>query len=642
MESRHGWSAGPSRPPPRPPWEADAGGVLAPPASPVSGSPASGPRRPRSRTWLAFGLVLALLAWFGGVAAFRLSGDDLPRTAASGYVPADGYRQMAVFGQGGRRLQAMVEDARLRGVQLRWAMSSSLVKALAPPPGVRGDAVADIRWWREGVTGPGSQPRYRAFSVTDDGVRLHGQDWGRLGLSLDPAPLWLPAGVHPGGRWGGHGIAAGAGLSGLLDYRMTASAATPADGRARREGCLQVKYTTELTPEDSAGSTSATRWMESDLWCRGRGIVQSDGLLGDAAYSLSTRDGRPAEPASDNARARVPDTSDLGDWRVGKPAVDEGDDTFGYGSLQAFPEKTPVVTTLGCVVLASAETTDLVGLLPLDNGKYWLHWWARPGGRILSVAAFGRTVVVSTSDRMLMAYAPGGRLLWSVRLDDVALDPPVRVSSDRLAVVSVRGMVSVRSAVDGHQVWSHRVPHGVARPLATDGVVVAAVDDDQTLHVLDARTGRERWNTQVELTGGMVAVGGGRTVVARSVVQAYDNRTGKLVWHRATDFADGVQADQAEVAVTTGAGVRLYALTDGSTRGFVPGASDPRRVGDVWFMLTAGSLAAVDGTGATVRSWPLAVRAKNRRIAVGPTGVWVFGYAPGDLALTAEQVSPGD
>lgn len=626
-----------TRPSPRPPWEAGSGPVVAPPAPPV---PATRPHAPRRRTWLAFGLVVALLAWFAVAAAFRLSDGGLPRTAASRFVPADGYRHPAVFGQDGKQAQAMVEDARLRGAQLRWAVSPTLFKATAPPPGVRGARVEGLRWWREGIVAPGSEPRYRVFSVTDDGVRLHGQDWGRRGLTLIPAPLWLPAGVHAGGRWTGSGTAAGAGRTDLLDYRMTA-AATSAHGHAGRTGCLEVTYTTELTPKQSETSASVTRWTERDQWCPGRGVVASNGSLGGATYSISTANGRPAVPARDNARAQTPGTSHLTGWQVAKLKAEEGDDTFGSVAMQAFPEHPPVVTSLGCVVFASAATTDLVGLIPLETGSYWLHWWARPGGRILSTAAFGRTVVVTTSERTMMAYAPGGRLLWSVRLDDVALGPPVRVSGDRLAVASVRGVVGVRSAVDGHLVWSHRVPHGIAAPLASDGSVVAAVDDQRNLHVLDAHTGGQRWTAQIGLTAGVVAVGGGRTVVAGTDVQAYDNRTGTLVWHHTgATWGGGLRVEGDELAVDTGAGVRLYALSDGAARGLVPGANDPQPVGAVWFVLDGRSLVAVDHTGATVRSWRLSVRARNREIAVGPTGVWVFGDAPGDLSLTGEQVSP--
>lgn len=623
MDSRRGRSTGRGPQRLRPPWEAGPVQVAAPPA-------------PRRRTWLAFGLVIALLVWFGAVASAGLLTVGLPSTAASRFVPADGYRRMAVVGEDGRRLQAMVEDARLRGTQLRWAVSPSLFKALPPPPGVRGDAVAGVRWWREGITNPGGDPRYRVFSVTDDGVRLHGQDWGQRGLTLDPPPLWLPAGVHAGRTWTGHGVAAGAGLDGLLDYRMTATATPPPDGA---EGCLQVTYTTELTRRN-ARPAPATRWTEQDRWCTGEGIVASNGSLGDAAYSVSTEDGRRPVPAPDNARARTPDTSGITGWRLGRLSAEEGDDTFGSETMQAFPEQAPVVTTLGCIVFGSAITTDLVGLIPLETGTYWLHWWVRPAGRILSVAAFGRTVVVTTSERRMMAYAPGGRLLWSVHLDDVALAPPVRVSGDRLAVASVRGVLSVRSAVDGHLVWSHRIPHGVARPLASDGSVVAAVDDQRGLHVLDAHTGRERWTTEVGLTGGQLAVSAGRTVVVSSAVDAYDNRTGRLVWHHTGAYAGGVAVDRTEVAVQNGAGVHLYALADGSGRGFVRGASDPQPVGGDWFVLSAGSLVAVNGAGATVRSWRLSVHATKRAIVVGPDSVWVFGYAPGDLTLTGERVRP--
>lgn len=610
----------------------------------VSPQPSDAPRRAR-RTWLAATLVLVLLAWFGGAAAFGLTASELPRTTASSFVPADAYRDSALFDQGGMQSQAMLENARVRGPTLGTGVSPYLFRYMVLPPGVTRDQGRDVQWWRESlISGASGQPaRYRVFSTTEDGVRMHGQDWGTLGLTLEPAPLWLPADVHAGKEWTGKGIATGAGLDGLLDYRMTARASQPRQDRRAAEGCVQVRYTTTFDPREPDSTSSPTTWSERNVWCPGRGIVDSTGSVGGFDYAVSTADGRAAEPLPDNAEEQRPDTAGVEDWQQRKLVGNDGDETFGLKPMRASIEKIPVVTATGSIAYRSGSTTDLVGLLPVRSGEHWLHWWVRPGGHILSLTAVGRMVVVTTSERQMLAYAPGGRLLWQKNLDDVALRPPVRVGRNRLAVASVAGEVSLHSAVTGRELWTRRLPQGVSQPLASDGSMIAAVDNEQEVHALDARTGARRWTTEGGLAStAPVVVADGVTVVSSGGIRAYDNRTGRLRWYRGDQvvrWPTDVQVNDRTLAVDGDYGVRLLDLEDGHTVGSIPGARSPRAVGDTWFALTAKALVAADEDGARRRAWRFSVPATDRQLVVGATGVWVFGRT-GEIYLAGEWVGP--
>ncbi|MQA06894.1 MAG: hypothetical protein GEV07_30780 [Streptosporangiales bacterium] len=176
MDSRYGPQSVPGRHVPRPPWERPAiAGAPPPPAPPRS-------RHKRRSAWLAGVLVVVLLVWFGGVAAFR-TGVRLPSVPAAEFVPPDGQRHPAKLQQAGTRSQATVENAWVRGKYIGVSVSPFLYRYMVPPPDTPRSQVEDVRWWREAVLPGDSQqaPRYRVFSITDGGIRLHGQDWGQLG-----------------------------------------------------------------------------------------------------------------------------------------------------------------------------------------------------------------------------------------------------------------------------------------------------------------------------------------------------------------------------------------------------------------------------------------------------------------------------
>lgn len=628
----------PHRPPtpgphvPRPPWETAAHGQ--PPRHPP---PPPAPRRPRARTWLVATLVLALLTWLAGVASFGHAAGQLPATAASEFVPDDAHRALALYTNRGQQSQAMVESSRVRGLFLPWSLSPKMVEAMVPPPGVSPEAVDRVRWWREAVipASTAETARYRLFSITDAGIRFHGQDWGQLGVTFDPAPLWLPADVQPGAEWTERGIA-GADVS----YRMTGKVEAPPQEAMAGDGCVQVTTTMQLVTQGTGAAD--IRWAERNLWCPGKGVVDSSGSLGDVDYAVSTAKGKPADPLPDNARAQTPDPAGIPSWQHRPLDAIGGDQTFGSQPLQVTAEDDPVVSAPapGSIVFRAGPTTDLVGLLPVQSGKHWMHWWVRPGGQVLSLAAFGRTVVATTSDRRMMAYLPGGRLLWSVTLDDVAHAPPVQVSDDRLVVASTRGVVSMRSAVDGRELWSRRIQHGVSHEVASDGSVVAVLDNDEKLHVLDARTGEERWTAQTGFSTNRVAVSDGTTVVAGGSVRAFDNRTGRRRWDRSIRWIDDIRVSNGTVAADSSNGVELLDLDDGSRLASFPGANQPRPLRTSWVMLDGDSLVAVDGKGARAGSWRLTASADARAVVVGPSRVWVFGRTP-DGTLAGEWVGPG-
>ena len=78
----------------------------------------------------------------------------------------------------------------------------------------------------------------------------------------------------------------------------------------------------------------------------------------------------------------------------------------------------PVRTQSGLVVRPLMTPTDLVGTRRL--GPNWASVWrAHPGGTLVTLASFGNVIVVTTSERRLVAYTDTGARLWSRELGEV-------------------------------------------------------------------------------------------------------------------------------------------------------------------------------------------------------------------------------
>ena len=577
------------------------------------------------------GAIALLLLWFGTLTAVVGAEESWPDTDAAEFVPTDGHRSQAAIELDGTRDVATREHGHVRGATITRAMSLPAFNLLDLP-------VGDPHWWRESVHPEATVPHWqRIRTVSADGVRLHAQVWTDLGLALSPGLLELPADVAPGVEWSSEGVARGTpDVAAIQHYRNTSHAQAPADPARAERGCLQVTSTTEFT-----GAETWT-WQQDNVWCPGKGMVATTATLGDHAYDLSTDRGTPPAPVDAEALHPIePDTSTLGSWQRGALMTTNGDATFGEIESPPGPEGHPVVSTGGAITLREGASTDLVSLVPLTEEVHWQAWWARPSGQILSLVSFGTLVVVTTSERELIAYDPLGRWQWSVRLDDVALEAPVRVGND-LVVATLGGTVARYRASDGEALWSTGLERGVAVAPAADTETVAVVDTDETVTALDARDGTELWTRDFGVVPESMAVRDGAVIASNySRLEAWQARTGAPRWRNlslrwAEDLVPGTEA----VAVPEEDAVRFYSTATGEPIGAVAGGVEVARVDDTWFVLTADALRAVDATGATLAQWPLQLPAEQRRIVAGAERIWVFGRQPDDVLLTGEWFGP--
>lgn len=611
------------------------------PTPPADTPPAETKPPRRHGTALVAGAIALLLLWFGTLTAVVGAEESWPDTDAAQFVPEDGHRNPAAIELDGTRDMATREHGHVRGSTITRSMSLPAYILLDLPAG-------DPHWWRETVHPEIAVPHWqRIRTVSEDGVRLHVQDWTDLGLAFSPGLLELPADVAPEAEWSSEGVVRGTpDVAAIQRYRNTSRAQAPADSARADQGCLLVTSTTEVTGSGSTGTEPTEiepwTWQQENLWCPGEGIVQSNAVLGEHAYELSTERGTaPAPVGADRLRPAEPDTSTLDSWQRGTLAAVNGDATFGERDALLAPEGHPVVTTGGEITYREGASTDLVSLAVLSESLHWQTGWARPSGQILSLVPFGSLVVVTTSDREMVGYDPLGRWRWTVRLDDVALEAPVRVGDD-LVVATLGGTVGRYRASDGTALWSTQLERGMAVAPAADTETVGVVDTDESVTALDARSGEELWTRDFGVAPESMVVRDGAVIASNYArAQAWQARTGAPRWQNLSlRWAEDLVPGTDTFAVPEENDVRFFATATGEPVGTVAGGTDVARVDDTWFVLTAEDLLAVDRTGATLAAWPLQLPAENRRIVAGGDRVWVFGRQPDDVLLTAEWFGP--
>lgn len=409
--------------------------------------------RPAGLVGVLVGLLVgALLVGYAVVLGVHTATVGVPRAAASRFVPSDGYRDQVTFRQNQTVSKAMVESARFDGAGITDAMSAEAFVYLDAPAG----GLRDASWWREAViAGDVTQPpRYRLRSLDATGVWLRVQDWEDRGLTFEHL-LELPIEVAAGQTWSSSGRALGKPLDRQLTYRNTSSAAVPSDAGRAEQGCLLVTSTTDLT-----STAESRRLQESNLWCPAAGVVENRGELGSSYAVLPVTGQYGAVPAEDLQSPRW-DPSQLDRWIVRPEPLVNGDPTFGAQEATLTAGLTPAVTVDGVVVFPLVGGGDLTGMVPQRTGGLWWHWWARPGGDVVSVTSAGTLVIVTTTQRQLLVYTAAGRFRWGVPLDDVAVMPPVVLRDNRLAVGTVGGAVSVFDLSSGSRLWTAQLDHGV-------------------------------------------------------------------------------------------------------------------------------------------------------------------------------------
>lgn len=585
----------------------------------------------RVRLNLLIGVLILLLATALGVwLHLGLRPPSLPATAATHFVAADGSRGFADFTLSGKVDPAMVENAQLVGAGILSGVPRGMFDRTSAVPGVDR---AQARWAREDLvllTDNGINSRFRLRSVTDQGVRLHGQSWGRMGMSFEPALLELPADVSAGARWQTDGRAVGDPIDEILTYRTDGQADRPGNAEDAAAGCLQVSTSTRLQPEDAPAKTDAsTRWTEVQLWCPGRGVVADRGDFRGTAFELEH-----TQPAARNTLTRaaldpaVPLGGDLAGWQHGTLAADGGDSTFGsYPTTIDSNGELAAATSGHTLQVANIDGGDVSSLYPLGRGEFQAVGWIHPGAPVTSITGVGALLVITTADRGLSAYDYAGRLRWSTMLPDVATAKPVRISADRLLVATLGGQVLAYTALTGHQLWRHDIGTAVTiEPVAGQGVGAVLASDDQVT-ALDLDDGHQLWSS-TETGSRHVAVVGGHVLSAGvGELTARDLRTGALDWER-TDFGSvlGLRAFGDTAVLLLRNESRGYAA-DGTVRWRRAGAAlDARRYGNTDFLLTSNAIVAVDSEGRDRHHWGFDVDLGTEpQLVTGAGDLWAIG-----------------
>nr|WP_232531203.1 PQQ-binding-like beta-propeller repeat protein [Microlunatus antarcticus] len=291
----------------------------------------------------------------------------------------------------------------------------------------------------------------------------------------------------------------------------------------------------------------------------------------------------------------------------------------------------PVLTSSGLVVRALQAPDDLVATTPKTIDAWTPAWSVHPGGTVLSLAAFGSVVLVTTSERALVAYSDAGMRLWSAALPEIGPNAPVRVSGDDAVVVDLSGRVLRFGIADGAVRWTGNVPGDVnLTPAAGSGVVVVA-DRRGTVTALDAASGATRWDRSFAASA--VAVVGDRVLVTEDQnLDGLDPATGTTRF--LTHFDGGLTAltGFAGRPVVASKEATLLLDADGRVTARLPGylAVDPTATHLAGW--TSDRLDVVGGDGRVAATWPTrstSLVSSERPGLATPQGLYLFGYTKG-------------
>lgn len=494
--------------------------------------------RPRWLPWLAVILVTALVA--GSLYLAERIGSTPAQTSALSYLPDDGgvaYQQReTVIGGTSTRQPLVTESARLTGA----AMLSGLDFALGSRVlGVVGtDRLDRMRFWRTTTTSIGSldtsQQLVRAYRA-DAAVELVAES-GPAGADIfSPALVELPADVRPGLAWTSEGTL-GAGR-----YRSEHQAENDADD------CLRVRGT--LTRLTATGQPGAIEQTET-TWCRAAGPVRTRTTRGRATTTV-----RPASPPRVDPELRTVTEPWIWNDPVGWLRRDydlmSDDLNLGSGAMAGSPSQLAPVLTASGLMFRVSSGDDVVGFTPKTPDRWTSLWRMHPGGTVLSAAAFGDVLVVTTSRRQVVGYSDAGVRLWSFDLSEVAFRSPVRIGDRQVALADSGGTVMSVELLTGERRWSHDLGADVSAPLIGDPRSLVAFDAGGTTTALDPSTGTPRWSVELEGEVGAVL---GRTLVVRSAatLEGLDLTTGRRRWLRAdVGTLDAVQEFGDVLVVST-------------------------------------------------------------------------------------------
>jgi outer membrane protein assembly factor BamB len=250
---------------------------------------------------------------------------------------------------------------------------------------------------------------------------------------------------------------------------------------------------------------------------------------------------------------------------------------------------------------------------------------------VLSLAAFGSVVLVTTSERKLVAYSDAGMRLWTAALPEIGPSAPVRVTDDDAVLVDLSGRVRRFRIADGAVRWQRSLSADVNRAPAVGSGVVVVADRGGTVTVLDAGTGAPRWDRPFESTA--VAVAGDRVLVVEDQnVLGLDPGTGTTRFLTHVDGQLTALAGFADRPLVVSKTASLLLDPDGRVVTRMPGylAVDLTQTHLVGW--AADRLDVLGTDGRIAATWPTrstSLVSSERPGLATPQGVYLFGYTKG-------------
>ena len=476
--------------------------------------------RPRWLPLLVVSLVTVLVA--GALFVADQGGAGGGRTTASGYLPDDGavsYRvQTTTTGDRTVTGKLVEESSRRTGDLVHNGLDFTLGAKVGGVVGF--DRLDRIRLWRTTGTKIGSMgepQRVRVYQV-DQAVTLIADSDAAAADVYTPGLVELPADVSAGASWSSEGKV------GTRAYRsdLRAEAAEP--------GCLRVSGT--IVESATSGSRGAPRQVTkrevAKLWCQGRGILSEETVEG-ATRTTSDAASSGAPTVGVQTVDEAWKWTDPATWRRRDFELRSADPTLGPGQMTGSPGLLPSVVTASGLLIRPTSSDDLVATTPRTIDSWTTLWRMHPGGTVLSLAGFGKVVVVTTSRREAVGYTDTGVRLWTVALDDVAFRPAIRVDDRRVAIGDVAGGVRVVDVLTGAEIWHAQIAEQLSAPLVADSRVVVALDQGGTTTAFAADSGERLWTSEVSGTLGAVF---GDLVVVRheGTLDALDITSGRHRW----------------------------------------------------------------------------------------------------------------
>ncbi len=479
-------------------------------------------QRHRAATVVGMVGLLTMLVWSVAMTAGARPPTAMPDVAAAHYLGPSGHREFLADPAGGR---LVIETSHLPGAVAFLDAPASFQTVLSE----LGFDAALERYWVVETNQASDGIVQTLLSVGDEGLTVHAVEAPGGSLVVQPGLVELPPAAEPGSTWTSTGITGSSDAP--VEVIRTGSAAA-----STQPGCLDILLTDTFPGQES--TTRLTR-------CPGRGVVAQD-------------DHSTTGPHAPQVAGLSLDVPAIGQVSGGDPTpmvVTTGGVPMSIGLTIA-----PVALGDG-VLFANRPNGNLNFASPADDGNWAVQWRRRPGADVMALLGAGELAVAATTDRALVGYDAEGRWQWQSETADLIADL-TRFDDRHFAVIGLDGSLSIRSLLDGSEVWTADVAAGAnlaPQVVSTPGGPGLAVAAGRNLSLVSPRG----TVTTHELLGSVA----GLTVVGQQVVLA-DNDTnligfdlsGKRLWQAGTPDICRSLATIDEVVVCAGS-TRVYGFS---------------------------------------------------------------------------------